>query len=91
MIRATILKDVWLLLRDRGRLMMLFAMPIVFMLVFGSMFKAGPNNGEPRPIAIWHAAGDAHEILLAQELGLAAGRFVRHRPYFIQLLGNAFR
>src|SRR5580692_13211861 len=60
MIGATIRKDVALLLRDRGRLMMLFAMPVVFIVVFGSMFTGGSNNrGKPRPIAVWHASGDA--------------------------------
>lgn len=52
MIGATIQKDIWLLLRDRGRLLMLFAMPIVFIVVFGSMFGGGPSKGKPRAIAI---------------------------------------
>ena len=44
MIGATIRKDTQLLLRDRGRLLMLFVMPIVFIVVFGSMFKFGPDQ-----------------------------------------------
>jgi membrane associated rhomboid family serine protease len=38
MIGAAIKKDVWLLLRDRGALISLFLLPIVFMLAFGMMF-----------------------------------------------------
>ena len=59
MIGATIKKDVWLLLRDRGRLLMLFAMPLIFIGVFGTMFKAGPNRGQPRPIALYYVDGDS--------------------------------
>ena len=58
MIGASILKEVWLLLRDRGRLISLFALPVAFMVVFGSMFKFGPDKGESRPIGIWHEAND---------------------------------
>ncbi|HSN27640.1 MAG TPA: ABC transporter permease [Kofleriaceae bacterium] len=50
-----ILKDVQLLLRDRGRLLSLFLLPVVFMVVFGSMFKFGPDRGEPRPIPVYNA------------------------------------
>ena len=53
MIGAAIRKDVQLLLRDRGRLLSLFLLPVVFMVVFGSMFKFGPDKGSPRPIAYW--------------------------------------
>lgn len=55
MIGAAIRKDVQLLLRDRGRLLSLFLLPVVFMVVFGSMFKFGPDKGTPRPIAYWSA------------------------------------
>jgi ABC-type multidrug transport system permease subunit len=55
MIGAAIKKDVQLLLRDRGRLLSLFLLPVVFMVVFGSMFKFGPDKGTPRPIAYWSA------------------------------------
>jgi ABC-2 type transport system permease protein len=73
-IGATILKDVRLLLRDRGRLMMLFAMPVVFIAVFGAMFKGGgPGRGKPRPIAIWHAAGDARGDAVEHTLGATPG------------------
>ncbi len=39
MIGAAIRKDIWLLLRDRGALIALFALPIVFILAFGMMFQ----------------------------------------------------
>ncbi len=55
MIGAAIRKDVQLLVRDRGRLLSLFLLPVVFMVVFGSMFKFGPDKGRPRPIAYWSA------------------------------------
>lgn len=74
MIRATILKDVWLLVRDRGRLAMLFVMPVVFIVIFGSMFKGGgPGGGEGRPIAIWHAAGDARGEAIERALAATPG------------------
>ena len=67
MIGATIRKDVWLLLRDRGRLLIAVRVPVMFIVVFGSMFKFGARHrGEPRPIAIWHAAGDARGETIEQ-------------------------
>jgi linearmycin/streptolysin S transport system permease protein len=82
MIGATIRKDTWLLVRDRGRLLMLFAMPLAFIVVFGSMFKFGPDPGKPRPIAIWHAPGDAR--------GEAIGRSIADTPGFApKPLGSA--
>ena len=75
MIGPTIVKDVQLLLHDRGRLLSLFAMPVIFIVVFGSMFKFGPDQGKPQPIAIWHAPGDARgeaiERALAETDGFA--------------------
>jgi ABC-type multidrug transport system permease subunit len=58
-ILATIKKDIWLLLRDRGRVLMLFAMPVVFIGVFGTMFKSGPSKGKPQAIALYYAVGDS--------------------------------
>ena len=49
MIGASIRKEVWLLMRDRGRLLSLFALPVVFMIVFGSMFKFAPDKGAGTP------------------------------------------
>ena len=73
MIGATIVKDVWLLLRDRGRLLSLFALPVVFIVVFGSMFKFGPDRGTPRPIAIWHATGDSRGEAIERALASTPG------------------
>lgn len=73
MIGATIRKDTQLLVRDRGRLLMLFAMPLVFIVVFGSMFKFGPDRGKPRPIAIWHAPGDKRGEQIAEVLDHTEG------------------
>jgi len=56
---AAIKKDLQLLLRDRRALAMLFVMPVAFIVVFGMFFKFGPDEGHARPIAIWHAPGDA--------------------------------
>ena len=69
MIGAAILKDVQLLLRDRGRLLALFALPVIFMVVFGSMFQFGADKGSPRPIAIYAAPGDARGAAIAKSLG----------------------
>ena len=73
MIGAAIGKDVALLLRDRGRLLSLFALPVVFIVVFGSMFKFGPDKGTPRAIAIWHAPGDARGEAVEKTLGATEG------------------
>ncbi len=59
MIGAAIVKDVWLLLVDRGRVAMLFVMPLVFIVVFGSMFKGGADRGHKQDIAICCAPADA--------------------------------
>ncbi|CAN5650492.1 ABC transporter permease [soil metagenome] len=79
MIGASIRKEVWLLMHDRGRLLSLFALPVVFMVVFGSMFKFGADKGEPQPIGIVHATGDARgaaiEKALRETPGFAAKSF----------------
>jgi len=72
-IGAAIKKDVQLLLHDRGRLISLFAMPVIFIVVFGSMFKFGPDQGTPRPIAIWHAPGDPRGDAIEHALGATPG------------------
>ena len=72
-IGASILKEIWLLLRDRGRLISLFALPVAFMVVFGSMFKFGPDKGEPRAIGIWHAADDARGVAIENTLNDTPG------------------
>jgi ABC-2 type transport system permease protein len=73
MIGAAITKDVRLLLRDRGALISLFVLPIIFIVAFGSMFRFGGDSGKPRPIAIWHAAGDERGDKIERALGGAEG------------------
>ena len=73
MIRASIVKEVQLLLRDRGRLISLFALPVIFILVFGSMFKFGADKGDARKIAIWHVASDARGQAIEQALAQTPG------------------
>jgi len=73
MIGAAIRKDVWLLLRDRGALVSLFALPVIFMLAFGSMFRFGPSAGKPQPIAIWHAPNDMRGEAIEKALASAEG------------------
>ena len=55
MIFAAIRKDCWLLLRDRGALLSLFALPIVFILTFGMMFSGGGGSSKGPPITSFHA------------------------------------
>ena len=80
MIFASIRKEIELLLRDRGRLLSLFALPVVFILVFGSMFTFGPDRGAPRPIAIWHAPNDARGEAIEHALGDTPGFAARPMP-----------
>jgi ABC-2 type transport system permease protein len=56
MFLATINKDLRLLLRDRGAMMSLFLLPIVFIAVFGTIFG---GDGKPDPIRVATWAGDA--------------------------------
>ena len=79
MIGAAIKKDVWLLLRDRGALISLFALPIVFILAFGSMFKTDkPDGDERRPIAVAYAANDARGAAIERAIGKTAGFTAQH-------------
>ncbi|HEV7556174.1 MAG TPA: ABC transporter permease, partial [Kofleriaceae bacterium] len=80
MIIATIWKDIWLLLRDRGRLISLFALPVIFIVVFGSMFSSGPSRGQPRPIAIWHAPGDTRGEAIEKQLAATEGFAALDKP-----------
>jgi ABC-2 type transport system permease protein len=71
---ASIRKDVQLVLRDRGALVSLFVMPVVFMGVFGSMFS---NSGAPedaRVIAVHHPPGDRRADTAVRALA-ASGAF----------------
>lgn len=73
MIGAAIQKDLWLLLRDRGALISLFVLPIVFMLAFGSMFRSDDGQGAARAIPIWHAPGNARGEAVARMLAATEG------------------
>ncbi|HEU0031096.1 MAG TPA: ABC transporter permease [Kofleriaceae bacterium] len=73
MIGAAIKKDVWLLLRDRGALVSLFLLPIIFMVAFGGMFRTGSDGGSARPIAIWYAPGDPRGETIAKALAASEG------------------
>ena len=73
MIVAGVRKEVSLLLRDRGALISLFALPIIFMIAFGSMLRFGPDSGRPQRIAYWHAAGDPRGESIARVLAEAPG------------------
>jgi ABC-2 type transport system permease protein len=65
MIGAAIKKDVVLLVRDRGALISLFLLPVVFMIAFGSMFQVGGRSA-PRDVPIWYAPGDARGEAIAK-------------------------
>jgi hypothetical protein len=57
---ATTPKNARLLLRDRGALASLFALPPVFVVLFGSMFGGGGDRRErPRDLAVVRAQGHA--------------------------------
>ena len=73
MIGAAIRKDFLLLMRDRGALLSLFALPIVFMTAFGAMFDF--DRDKPRTIAIWNAPGEQRGVAIAHAL-TAAEAFV---------------
>jgi len=79
-IGASILKEIWLLLRDRGRLISLFALPVAFMVVFGSMFKFGPDKGKPRPIGVWHEVNDARGVAVETQLNATPGFVAKAYP-----------
>ena len=59
MLAATILKDARLLLRDRGALASLFALPLVFVVLFGTMFGGGDKRERPRDLAVVRTEGHA--------------------------------
>ncbi|HEY3806713.1 MAG TPA: ABC transporter permease [Kofleriaceae bacterium] len=80
MIGAAIVKEVQLLLHDRGRLISLFALPVIFILVFGSMFSFGPDRGEPQSIAIWHEPGDARGVAIERALAATPGFAAKAEP-----------
>lgn len=77
MIGRAIQKDVLLLLRDRGAVVSLFLLPIVFIVAFGSMLRFGPDSGQPRTIAVWHAGGDPRGQAIARAVDDTLGFVVR--------------
>ena len=77
MIRAVIAKDVWLLVRDRGALISLFALPLVFIIVFGSIYSGAADGDRPRRVAIWAPAGDARGLAITAMLDATPG-FAAH-------------
>ena len=80
MIGAAIRKDARLLLRDRGALISLFALPLVFIVAFGSMFRFGDERGAPRPIALWRAPGDERGEAIARAIDATPGFATRAQP-----------
>lgn len=72
MIGAAIRKDVLLLVRDRGALLCLFALPVVFMLVFGAMFHVDPT--QRRTVAVWAPPSDPRGAAVTAALN-ASGVF----------------
>jgi ABC-type Na+ efflux pump permease subunit len=83
MLAAAIVKDVQLLVRDRGALLSLFALPVVFIAVFGSMFRVGTSDRAPRDVALWCAPGDGGDAARCERIartvdGDPAFRVVRH-------------
>ena len=52
MITAAIKKDLQLLARDRGALVTMFLLPVVFIAVFGSIFGGGGDDARRR-LAVW--------------------------------------
>lgn len=73
MIGAAIKKDVWLLLRDRGALISLFALPIIFIVAFGSMFRFGGDNAREREVPVHYADGDTRAERIVNALEAAPG------------------
>ena len=71
MIGAAIIKDVWLLVRDRGGLVSLFALPIIFIVAFGSMFRFGGDSGRFTNALIggWSVSGVGRVQTTVQDLG----------------------
>ena len=61
---AAIKKDFHLLLRDRGALITMFVLPVVFIAVFGVIF-GGDDDDERRKVAVWAADGPRPAAVVA--------------------------
>lgn len=72
MLRA-IAKDIALLVRDRGALVSLFVLPVVFMVAFGSVFSFGADARNSRSIAVWSPPNDARGNELVRALAAVPG------------------
>lgn len=68
MFGAAIIKDMHLLLRDRGAVMSLFLLPVIFVGVFGNMFGADEGEGEPREVVVSVPAGHAAGMAIVKAL-----------------------
>jgi ABC-2 type transport system permease protein len=85
-IGAAIRKDVLLLVRDRGALLSLFALPVVFMVVFGAMFNV--DHARRRTIAVWYAPDDPRGHAVAAALA-ASGAFTAVAERDVEALHEA--
>lgn len=70
MLGAAIVKEIQLLLRDRGTLLSMFLLPLVFIAFFGSMYGSSSGNGkdEARLIPVWHEPGDARAAAVVKHI-----------------------
>jgi ABC-2 type transport system permease protein len=65
MLVPTLRKELLLLRRDPRALVRLIVLPLLFIGIFGYVFKmSGEKQGEARPIAVWNGAGPAGEPLI---------------------------
>jgi ABC-type multidrug transport system permease subunit len=78
-IGAAILKEIQLLLRDRGGLASMFLLPVAFITVFGFMFRGSGGNRreQPTPLSEWHPSGNARLDAIVKEVE-ASGIFEIH-------------
>lgn len=75
MLGAAIRKDTQLLLRDRGALVSLFVLPVVFMAVFGAMFGGGSDEKrEARILPVHYRTDDPRALAMIQAID-ASGAF----------------
>ena len=80
MILAATKKDVLLLLRDRGALVALFALPVVFILASGLVFDSSGEGTRERTVPIHHADGDVRAAAIVKALDDAPGFGVARLP-----------
>ncbi|MEZ4402458.1 MAG: ABC transporter permease [Kofleriaceae bacterium] len=73
MIAAAIKKDLLLLVRDRGTLITMFLLPVVFIAVFGSIFGGGGGDRR-RSLAVWVDPASPRAVAVAAAID-GAGLF----------------